>query len=458
MNNELTLEQQAKKNFELARKEWEGGTDKTPSYFLQIFTHEGDGCFTNRQELAACFEDVKELIEAQAWSGEEKAQAVRHYKEAILPELRRTYEPYTVDAFFKDVSSWNPLDEFRPQKMKDVAFQKGTFNIIGARPGSGKTTLAVSLALQAVEWRGEAADNRVIFLSFEETPKQVYARFFNHLLFAKAKADNALDAIQCEKPRAQLFGAIKSLDQHPLKERISDIAAYMRGLEARGALQVINFAGKSISAIESLLKFHEGAVCFIDYAQLIRPSEQFAGYELAGLNDISRRLADCAKDNNAIIIAAAQLRRAGFKDAGDSDIPSMLTDSRLKDCGQLEQDANTIIELGKNTDWADIAREEHDTGAALYFWKLVKNRDGGGVNNSYLFNTAGGAMGYSYMESTETDAGFLEESPKEERKAGKREKEEPQAAPSRPAHGIVLTADALKKGIENAKKRDGGPK
>ena len=413
-------EKNHEKTFSLLNAQWNklSKEQKTPSYFEQLFT----GGFENAAELKAVYLQIEKLIAGQDWEQSEKNKLTQDFIHAIVPELKKDFTPYNVESFLKDVNDYDPSKEYEPTGMKNIIFQHGTFNLIAARPSRGKTTLAVSLLLDAIESESRKKNNTpALFLTFEESNKQIYTRIFNNLLFSEARKAGAVGQIACDLPRKQLWNTLKNLGNKKLletpefKERALCVDAVKNNvskLEKSGRLQVIDFAGKSINAIERLLTFYRDAIVFIDYVQLIRPDPKKTNYTtLDGYNDISKRLVDAAKENNQIIIGAAQLRRFG-EGASDSDSPGNLNDTQLKDCGQFEQDANTIIALGRNTEKKDEKHPEHDTGEPLYFWKILKNRDGGGVNKSYLFDTSDKSIAFSFLLSTDTDASFLDSAKK----------------------------------------------
>lgn len=400
------------KTFSLLKAEWEKQSkeQKTPSYFQQLFSVGGQG-FESVSELKAVYPQIEKLIAGQDWEQSEKDTLAQNFIQMLIPELKKSFTPYTVQSFIDEVKTFDPSKEYEPAGMKDIIFQHGTFNLIAARPSRGKTTLAVSLLLDAIENENlKRSDTKAVFLTFEESNKQIYTRIFNNLLFAKAQKANAINQIKSSRPRVQLWNILKDPNNPDFARPayfIESVKAKVLDLEKTGRLQVIDFAGKNINAIENLLTFNKNAVVFIDYVQLIRPDPAKTNFNtLDGYNDISKRLVDAAKANNQIIIGAAQLRRLG-EGASDSDNPENLNDTQLKDCGQFEQDANTIIALGRNTAYKDKKTPEHDLDEPLYFWKLLKNRDGGGVNKSYLFDTSNLSMGFSFLHSTETDATFL---------------------------------------------------
>ena len=410
-------------DFDRLKEQWEklSKEQKTPAYFKSLFSVESGG-FENTAELKAVYPQIEKLIAEQGWKQADADTLKVNFIQTIQPELKKDFTPYTVESFISDVKAFDPSKEYEPAGMKDIIFQHGTFNLIAARPSRGKTTLAVSLLLDAIENANLARNNTpAVFLTFEESNKQIYTRIFNNLLFASARKANAVSQIATNRPRLQLWNILKDPNNPDFEGRtyyVESVKQKILELEKSGRLQVIDFAGKNINAIENLLTFNKNAVVFIDYVQLIRPDPTKTGFNtLDGYNDISKRLADAAKANNQIIIGAAQLRRLS-EGASDTDNPENLNDTQLKDCGQFEQDANTIIALGRNTAHRDTEKPEHDKGEPFYFWKLLKNRDGGGVNKSYLFDTSNLSIAFSFLQSTETDAAFLNKADK-----AKKEKE-----------------------------------
>lgn len=419
MATELTAEARIDSQFERAAKEWEeraalNPQEATPDAFTRFFgTAEQGGCFTNAEEIAKAFSKIADFVETQEhWDDDAKDACLDSYRKmGAGREIEDARRDYSDELWEREVLSWNPLDEFKPRGMgKNVCFRRGTFNIIGARPGCGKTTFAIKLIADAIDWR---SDSRVIFLSYEEEPKDIYTRLYSYLVFARAKKDGRLSAIPKDTPYRQVYAAVKHPDAGlPIARDLDWARRSVRELQKAGRLKVKDFEGGSIGEIEQVLRLWPRAVVIIDYLQLIEADAGFANNELAGLKDISKRLAGIAKKKKQIVITLAQLKRYGQQDAGDSDKPSQLTVDRLKDCGQFEQDAATVIELGMSTERGEEAREEHDPNEPFYFWKIVKNRRQGGRNQCCLFNTAGGAMGYSYMEGTEESAAFLDFKPK----------------------------------------------
>jgi hypothetical protein len=397
-------------DFERLKKQWNSlqKDKKTPAYFLNLFTAAGN--IDNTAELKIIYQNIEDLLQTQNFTTAEKDDLTKQITEMITPELRKDYTPYDLDTFIKDIKDYDPSKEFVPENMKDVIFQHGTFNLIAARPSRGKTTLTVSLMTEALNNSNLAKEKTpVLYLTFEESNKQIYTRIFNNLLFKNSLKIGSIKNIQTEHPRARLWNALKdpnNPDYETIAYQIETVKKTFSDFEKSKRLQVIDCGGKSISSIENLLSFNKNAIVFIDYVTLIQQDKEESINRYEDFADISVRLVESAKTNNQIIIGAAQLRRLG-QNATDSDKPDDLNDTQLKDCGQLEQDANTIIALGRDTDHKDQELADHDKGQPIYFWKLLKNRDGGGVNKSYLFKTADNSMGFSLLQSTIMSGDFL---------------------------------------------------
>lgn len=357
-----------------------------------------------------------------AWSHldpEQAAQFEQALRDTVKPELEKRYQPYSAAAFKKEVLSYDPSKEFRPQGMQGVHFQPGTMNLICARPSRGKTTLMISLFCDAARQfcPGSAGEREVFFLTLEETPKQIYSRLALYALFEEAFGKGYAGDLPEDDTRAELFKAVKAIETGGKWTLKGDLRpAYEAALsslaETEKQARVIDFSALTVRDLEIFMGFHPGAVIFIDYMTLIQSDSKEDHWSKADMyEDISKRITQAAKDHDVILITAAQLRRLS-EGAGDSDQPDQLNDTLLKECGQFEQDANTIIALGRTTDIIDDIKEIdladcRDPGEPLYFWKIVKNRDGGGVNTSFCFNTTAHSMGYSSMTFTKIPAAFI---------------------------------------------------
>jgi replicative DNA helicase len=111
----------------------------------------------------------------------------------------------------------------------------------------------------------------------------------------------------------------------------------------------------------------------VDYLQKLKPFEknEKRTYEVGG---VSEALRSAAIESNVALVTLAQLNREPEKDKGR---PPRLSD--IKDCGGIEQDADTVGLLTRSFSTSDPSGEQ----ASLY---IAKQRDGGLGTIPLLFN------------------------------------------------------------------------
>lgn len=204
---------------------------------------------------------------------------------------------------------------FRDIDQMTTGFQPGNFIILAARPGMGKTSLALNMAVAAAE-----RQEPIAFFSLEMSNNELVQRLI------------------CSEARLSMHdmrrGNIKAHQWEDIARamgRLNELPIY---LDDAGGLSVTEVRSrcrrlKSTSGL--------GAV-FIDYLQLLRPgvlSKNMNRNE--ELSEICRTLKVTAKDLGVPIIALAQLNR-GVESRNDKR--PMLSD--LRDSGSLEQEADMV--------------------------------------------------------------------------------------------------------------------
>ena len=226
-------------------------------------------------------------------------------------------------------------------------FQKSGLYIIGARPGMGKTTLALNIAERIVE-RGDAA----LFVSLEMSRVQIMAKRM---------------ALRARMQYSQIMSG--QLSDAMYKERFERTLGEMTFLpfycSDSSALTVAEIAGMARS-IENL------KVIIIDYLGLIRSSNESKKlYEQ--VTEISRDLKALAKRLNVPVIALCQVNRASVQNKAKK--PSL---ADLRDSGSIEQDADGVIMLYR-PDYFRTDKDEADEGGIDEIQLIVaKNRHGEG--------------------------------------------------------------------------------
>lgn len=203
-------------------------------------------------------------------------------------------------------TSIHPLDNCM------YGLHKQEFTIIGARPGVGKTTLALQIAENIA-----SKNQNVIFFSLEMSSLQLIKK----ILSKKSNVNSyrlRLGTLE-DKDFEKIIEATNSICKLPL---------------------VINTKVRCIQEIETvcrkLKKDNKLNLIIIDYIQLLRSANKFNNREQE-VADISRRLKLLSIELNIPIIALCQLNRNASK--------SEPTLADLRESGSLEQDADNIIFL-----------------------------------------------------------------------------------------------------------------
>jgi replicative DNA helicase len=200
-----------------------------------------------------------------------------------------------------------------------TGFQPGNFIIIAARPGMGKTSFALNMAVAAAR---ESA-GPIAFFSLEMSNSELIQRLI------------------CSEARISMNDMRKgNIKPHQWEEisramgALNELPIYLDDL---GALTVTDVRSRC-----RRLKSTVGlAAIFIDYLQLLRPGVLTRNVNRnEELSEICRTLKATAKDLNVPIIALAQLNR-GVEIR--SEKRPMLAD--LRDSGSLEQEADFVAFL-----------------------------------------------------------------------------------------------------------------
>jgi len=190
--------------------------------------------------------------------------------------------------------------------------------IIAGRPGMGKTTFAVNLAVGVAK---RYRDKKIAVFSFEMSREQLVER----VLASEARVTTD----QMRKGE---------IDRNGWKS-ISDASEFLSTLE----IYIDDTPNVSIRDMKAKLRRMKGiSVVVIDYLQLMSIDRKGRG-DLNRVNEVSeitRNLKIMAKELGVTIILASQLSRESTK---RQDKRPMLSD--LRDSGSIEQDADIVIML-----------------------------------------------------------------------------------------------------------------
>ena len=221
---------------------------------------------------------------------------------------------------------------------------KSDLILLAARPGMGKTSMALNILLHAGKFSGKS----VAFFSLEMSREQLVLRLISNESFVDNKklVTGKLNESDWEKvaAAADALNRTKILIDDDSTVSVADINAKCRRVEDLGLV-------------------------VIDYLQLMTSA---GGKERSGDNrqqivsDISRALKIMAKELNVPVLCLSQLSRAN---ESRTNKRPMLSD--LRESGAIEQDADIVMFLYRE-DYYEKESENHNLAECI----IAKNRHG----------------------------------------------------------------------------------
>ncbi|MCT4253704.1 replicative DNA helicase [Elizabethkingia anophelis] len=243
--------------------------------------------------LVDSINEIEELIASQE---DEKSSAELHFE--LIEQQKQKVIP-------------GVASKFPAIQTKTNGWRNGTFNILAARPGMGKTAFALDDAFAAAR-RGEP----VAFVSLEMGALELHQRMVSNELEIPY---DALDKRNLNENQISMMYQTRTFDKLPfyIVDNTSDM--------------------NKIFAKIRLLKKEKGIkLVVIDYLQLIDISIKGANREQQ-ISTISRKCKRLARELDIPIIALSQLSRAVEQRPGKRP-----QNSDLRESGALEQDADTV--------------------------------------------------------------------------------------------------------------------
>ncbi len=212
-------------------------------------------------------------------------------------------------------------------------WQPSDLIIIAARPGMGKTALALSMA------RNISVQKKipVAFFSLEMSSVQLITRLIS-----------AETGLSSDKLRT---GKLAQHEWQQLNVKVSDLESAPLYIDDSAALTIFELRAKA----RRLASAHDIKLIVIDYLQLMNlGSSNKAGNREQEISTISRNLKALAKELNIPVIALSQLSRA-VETRGGTKRPIL---SDLRESGAIEQDADIVSFLYRPeyygiTEWDD---------------------------------------------------------------------------------------------------------
>ena len=223
--------------------------------------------------------------------------------------------------------------------------QKSDLIILGARPSSGKTSLALDIARNAA-----LAGKTVGVFSLEMSREQVIDRIISaesqvplwHILTGRVKGDTEFSMIQ---------GALDNLSKTKL---FIDDSASLSVLEMQSMAQRLQME-------------HGLDLIIVDYLQLIRARTK-SDNMVQQITEISRGLKQLAHQLKVPVLSLSQLSRG--VEQRDHKEPRL---SDLRDSGSIEQDADVVLFIYKKD--GDTTEGSTNTQSITKI-KIAKHRNG----------------------------------------------------------------------------------
>lgn len=259
------------------------------------------------------------------------------FKDAITDVLDRV-EMLREDP--KDVSGIKTGIDYLDKKINGL--NSTDLVILAARPGCGKSTLALQIAKNAAF----IEDKNVMMFSLEMGTEQLVQR----ILANDSKVD-------LWKIRA---GKLDDIEMQALKMSARKLQA--------SPLFFNDMAGISVKDIRSQIRLHNAKhennidLIIVDYLQLLAGGSQNLVQQVT---EISRALKVIAKEFNIPVLALSQLSRAVESRGGKPKL------SDLRDSGSIEQDADIVMFLHR-----DKTQEETVFGIENVDLMIEKHRNG----------------------------------------------------------------------------------
>ncbi len=221
---------------------------------------------------------------------------------------------------------------------------KGELILLAARPGMGKTSLALNIALYA----GKHINKTVAFFSLEMSREQLVGRLISNEAFVDGKRLYAGNLQEDDWTR--VHAAVAALNKTDI--RVDD----------NGSLTVADMNARC-------RRVKDLGLVIIDYLQLMQSSgNEHRGNENRQqiVADITRSLKIMAKDLNVPVLCLSQLSRAN---ESRKDKRPLLSD--LRESGAIEQDADVVLFLYREG-YYDDAAEDPNLAECI----ISKNRHG----------------------------------------------------------------------------------
>ena len=239
-------------------------------------------------------------------------------------------------------------------------FQKSDLIIVAGRPSMGKTALCLNMALNSIK----SSQLPVLFFSLEMSKEQLAYRILTSETMINPMRLRTANLYK--EDWIKLNETMKELASLPL---FIDDTANLSVQEIRSKIKKIIFEHNQIGLI------------VIDYLQLMQSSKIKNENRVQELSQITRSLKNLAREFKVPVIALSQLSRS--VESRTTKRPIL---SDLRDSGSIEQDADLVLMLYRESYYNSKAKQDENTDITELI--ITKQRNGPIGTVELNFNTA----------------------------------------------------------------------
>ena len=307
----------------------------------------------------------------------------KYGEEEATSKLKSLYKLFpnshvkTWNEFKNSIINFDDSKDYHSNIFINRRFPVGTISYIGARPGRGKTTVLINIALDALH-QGKP----VVFATAEETTKQILTRF---ILAESYKNNEHNPKIEYEsfnsQTRTLLFNYIKDFSNSLpgveinngdiFEEAFNTIQNY---IDSKQLIIFESYGATWNELTDFLAEQDAGTLILIDYIQHLKtPADIATQTRQVQIQEISHQLADLAGVHNLIMISGAQFNRDTRNGNGKPDLEKADTfdETSFREAGDIEQDGHILIGIGK------------DPRPDQLFYSCMKDREKSPDNGKY---------------------------------------------------------------------------
>lgn len=316
--------------------------------------HVQNRCYNHDEDIFGLFDQLRETItiEKQITVGQKEAPLLAE----LTNEERQDSDERAVAA--KENKVYGVKTGFWELDRTTNGFQRAQLIILAARPGMGKTSLALGIGRNAAGF-----GIPVLVFSMEMRSVELVSR----MITVEASIDNEIykSGKMTPEQMQQADGARSTLNQLPM--RIDDTPALSIN-EIKSAAR--RWWEKSKGGAET----NPYGLIIIDYLQLATGSklDRKNNNREQEISAISGGLKALAKELDIPVLALSQLNRAVETRGGDKR-PQL---SDLRDSGAIEQDADMVLFIHRPEYYGMSQTAEGDSTAGLAELIIAKHRGG----------------------------------------------------------------------------------